>query len=223
VLEEEVRELTAHKDRAQSRVASLEEELGRVGGDLREDARNASIAAEQAKSELEARLARTDSMVEGLEMEVQRLQQERGALLEDQHALQQTLHELEGKDYPQRLGKAEKDRDEAVLKLRDLQDRMRVLLAMELGIRDAVAKLSHAQEAMEGLFTCINCLNFFTEPMLTSCGHTYCKGCIERTCQECHSTINELTCIPNALLDQLSGKFVYAQQVLVKLRDLQKG
>ena len=71
---------------------------------------------------------------------------------------------------------------------------------------------------MEGLFSCMACVDLLKDPVIQGpCGHTCCKECLsdeggEKRCSECDEPVS--TILPNTLLDSLTGKFIYSRQVL---------
>lgn len=94
-------------------------------------------------------------------------------------------------------------------------------------LKGAVAKLRNAQEAMEGVLTCMSCMEVFQSPMTyIPCGHTFCKSCVESakerhqgtyTCEECGGSRPVKSVTSNSLIDEIAGKFVYQKQVLSNL------
>jgi len=95
-------------------------------------------------------------------------------------------------------------------------------------IKDALAKLNNAQEAMEGVLTCMNCMEVYQGPMTYNpCGHTFCKSCCEQSkdrnggsyhCDECGSGKPVKSVSANSLIDEVAGKFLYQKQVIGALQ-----
>lgn len=95
-------------------------------------------------------------------------------------------------------------------------------------LKDALAKLNNAQEAMEGVLTCMNCMEVFQGPMTyLPCGHTFCKECCEASkdrnggsyhCDECGGSKPVKSVTANALIDEVAGKFLYQKQVINALQ-----
>ena len=95
-------------------------------------------------------------------------------------------------------------------------------------MQDALAKLNNAQEAMEGVLTCMNCMEVYQGPMTyIPCGHTFCKECVESSkgrnggeyrCDECGSSRPVKSVTSNSLIDEVAGKFSYQKQVLDALQ-----
>ena len=83
---------------------------------------------------------------------------------------------------------------------------------------------AHVEESLESNYTCLTCLNVFTDPVAcVPCGHTYCRACLERVgtegqrwCQECGGADVQCT-VALASLDKLAGKHAFK---LAALRDL---
>lgn len=107
-------------------------------------------------------------------------------------------------------------------------------LAQEAGgvdkksLKSAIAKLNGAQEAMEGILTCMNCMEVYQTPMTyIPCGHTFCKSCVESSkdrnggsykCDECGESRPVKSVTSNTLIDEVAGKFSYQKQVLAGIQ-----
>lgn len=241
-------------------VTQLKNENLQLKNDLEKVKREAN-ADSMRLAEADAENARLEGKVRRLTAEVEQLKGENG---EHSRAIGKDLKiseerckalQLEVDDLRKQLGENQIQKDDMAritLQLNQtereantLRKRILDLQETEKEVRDAVAKLSHAQEGMEAHFTCIVCLDLFKAPAMTDCGHTVCRTCIQSPCQECQKPIDKSRSVPNELLDQLSGKrrvhlpivtvswnsepdththrflgkFVYAQQVLAKLRN----
>ncbi|KAE9086073.1 hypothetical protein PF010_g20228 [Phytophthora fragariae] len=109
---------------------------------------------------------------------------------------------------------------EAIYLLRKTQD----------SLEQTVNSLLEAEHASESTFTCLQCMQLFTQPMtLAPCGHTYCAACLAKcgsvdvpssiSCKMCESgTKKETECIfPNYALADLTARFIFRQQSLASL------
>ena len=153
-------------------------------------------------------------------------------LLESSEELRRARDEFEAK-----LSEAEKEMKEKQKlnheELRLLQQKYDALKEDANGLDkkklgDALAKMNNAQEAMEGVLTCMNCMEVYQGPMTyIPCGHTFCKECVESSkdrnggsysCDECGSTKPVKSVTANALIDEVAGKFTYQKQVLASLQ-----
>ena len=94
---------------------------------------------------------------------------------------------------------------------------------LEKEIHSAVSKLMTSQDGMEGIFTCMSCVDLFKDPvMCVPCGHSCCRACLAEPedghpgrCQECDEEVTAE--ISNASLDTLQGKFIFARKALTVL------
>jgi len=173
--------------------------------------------------------------------EVLKLKEEINSLeregLEGSEALRRECGEKE--ECKERLSETEKDMKEKQTlsheTLRALQEKYDQLVDAGSGLdkkklKDALAKMSNAQEAMEGVLTCMNCMDVYQTPMTyIPCGHTFCKECVESSkarnggdycCDECGTSKPVKSVTPNALIDEVAGKFTYQKQVLAALQKL---
>ena len=96
-------------------------------------------------------------------------------------------------------------------------------------VRTVVAQLLAVQDAMEGAFTCLACMQLYVAPVvLPTCGHTFCGACVRGSagaagCPECGAedadASGQLRVITCLALETLSGKFVHSRQVLAQLKE----
>ena len=65
-----------------------------------------------------------------------------------------------------------------------LEDQTVALASRETALQASIAKLSHAEEAIEGDLTCMECMNVFTAPVTcVPSGQNFCGGaCAESGC-----------------------------------------
>merc|ERR1711939_354260 len=58
-------------------------------------------------------------------------------------------------------------------------------------VKAAIGKLSKAHDSMEGVLTCMSCMEVFQAPMTyMPCGHTFCKGCVgSRRTRQAHMCV----------------------------------
>uniref|UniRef100_A0A8D0AVZ5 Tripartite motif containing 69 n=1 Tax=Salvator merianae TaxID=96440 RepID=A0A8D0AVZ5_SALMN len=70
----------------------------------------------------------------------------------------------------------------------------------------------HADDFTKEL-SCSLCLELFKEPVILSCGHNFCRACLESVwekkgvfCPECHSTVPDRKYITNAALEKMADR-----------------
>ena len=57
---------------------------------------------------------------------------------------------------------------------------VRLVQEREAELRTVISKLIKAEEATEGAFTCLACMNIYRKPVTCiPCGHSFCIGCIQ--------------------------------------------
>ncbi|EGZ25372.1 hypothetical protein PHYSODRAFT_326395 [Phytophthora sojae] len=134
------------------------------------------------------------------------------------------------------LTKEQQLNDAQTLEMNDLRQRVLSREAIYLlrktqdSLEQTVNSLLEAEHASESTFTCLQCMQLFTQPMtLAPCGHTYCAACLAKcgnvdipssiTCKMCESGVKKETeCIfPNYALADLTARFTFRQQSLASL------
>ncbi len=85
---------------------------------------------------------------------------------------------------------------------KDFQDRIAAFFVLEKELLAAVSKLVAAQAGMEGLFTCMSCMEMFKDPVTFSpCGHTSCRACADGSAAG--SYIDTVAQIPSRVFELL--------------------
>eukprot|EP00736_Rhodelphis_marinus_P008347 Rmarinus@m.3954 len=80
-----------------------------------------------------------------------------------------------------------------------------------------VAKMQHANEAMESSVTCMSCMDTFENPTaMFPCGHVACRNCIPSKCKECGMAVDGRATL--AAVEELISKFTYQKQAMEALR-----
>ena len=89
-----------------------------------------------------------------------------------------------------------------------------------------VEKLTVAEEAAEGVFTCMHCMDLYEEAVTCiPCSHISCKKCAynngsstEPVCRECGPDTKVLLAIENHLLNELASKHTFKKTALNSLK-----
>ncbi|KAG7381328.1 hypothetical protein PHYPSEUDO_006214 [Phytophthora pseudosyringae] len=161
---------------------------------------------------------------ESFQSQLKLLQNENGELSEKMEALCKNLM------------KEQQLNDAQTLEVTDLKQRVLSREAINLlrktqdSLEQTVNSLLEAEHASESTFTCLQCMQLFTQPMtLAPCGHTYCAACLAKcgsvdipssiSCKMCEAGIKKETeCIfPNYALADLTARFIFRQQSLASL------
>ncbi|KAL4176851.1 hypothetical protein KRP22_001791 [Phytophthora ramorum] len=125
--------------------------------------------------------------------------------------------------------------DAQTLEMTDLKQRVLSREAIHLlrktqdSLEQTVNSLLEAEHASESTFTCLQCMQLFSQPTtLAPCGHTYCAACLAKcgsvdvpssiSCKMCGSANTRTECIfPNYALADLTARFIFRQQSLASL------
>eukprot|EP00163_Fabomonas_tropica_P010008 TRINITY_DN1997_c0_g3_i2.p1 TRINITY_DN1997_c0_g3~~TRINITY_DN1997_c0_g3_i2.p1 ORF type:complete len:505 (+),score=141.24 TRINITY_DN1997_c0_g3_i2:285-1799(+) len=109
------------------------------------------------------------------------------------------------------------------------EDKIQALGRKEREMHITIDKLLNAEEALESAFTCLNCFQLFDKAVTCiPCGHSFCGHCADQLksatetqawCPECPTT-DVSHAMPNVMLDNLVGKFVYKKQALQALKEM---
>ncbi|POM57738.1 Hypothetical protein PHPALM_37710 [Phytophthora palmivora] len=205
-LRSEFAELQGSHDELQEAIESL-----RQSQDKMEVGYKKTVSRERYKSE-------------SFQSQLKLLQNENGELSEKMESLCKDLMKKQQLNDAQMLEMTElKERvlsPEAVFLLHKTQD----------SLEQTVNSLLEAEHASESTFTCLQCMQLFTQPMtLAPCGHTYCAACLAKcgnvdvpssiSCKMCETGAKKETeCIfPNYALADLTARFIFRQQSLASL------
>ncbi|KAG6956571.1 hypothetical protein JG687_00010528 [Phytophthora cactorum] len=200
------------------------EELQQSHNELQDTIQNQQETQDQMEVGYKKTVSRERYKSESFQSQLVLLQNENGELSEKVEALYKDLrkeqqlndaHTLEMMELKQRVLSRE-----AIQLLRKTQD----------SLEQTVNSLLEAENASESTFTCLQCMQLFTQPMtLAPCGHTYCAACLTKcgsvevpssiACKMCESGIKrETECIfPNYALADLTARFIFRQQSLASL------
>ncbi|KAG6960274.1 hypothetical protein JG688_00009674 [Phytophthora aleatoria] len=200
------------------------EELQQSHNELQDTIQNQQETQDQMEVGYKKTVSRERYKSESFQSQLVLLQNENGELSEKVEALYKDLrkeqqlndaHTLEMMELKQRVLSRE-----AIQLLRKTQD----------SLEQTVNSLLEAENASESTFTCLQCMQLFTQPMtLAPCGHTYCAACLTKcgsvevpssiACKMCESGIKrETECIfPNYGLADLTARFIFRQQSLASL------
>ncbi|KAF1781228.1 Spindle assembly abnormal protein 6 [Phytophthora cactorum] len=200
------------------------EELQQSHNELQDTIQNQQETQDQMEVGYKKTVSRERYKSESFQSQLVLLQNENGELSEKVEALYKDLrkeqqlndaHTLEMMELKQRVLSRE-----AIQLLRKTQD----------SLEQTVNSLLEAENASESTFTCLQCMQLFTQPMtLAPCGHTYCAACLTKcgsvevpssiACKMCESGIKrETECIfPNYALADLTARFIFRQQSLALL------
>ncbi|GMF14723.1 unnamed protein product [Phytophthora lilii] len=220
-------EITSELERTTSDLANLQsqfEELQRHYHELQQN--NEGLRQNQDQMELgyKRTVSRERYKSESFQSQLKLLQNENGELSEKLEALCKDLAKEQQLNDAQTLEMTElKQRvlsREAIYMLRKTQD----------SLEQTVNSLLEAEHASESTFTCLQCMQLFSQPMtLAPCGHTYCAACLAKygsldvpssiSCKMCESGVKKETeCIfPNYALADLTARFIFRQQSLASL------
>ncbi|EEY53102.1 uncharacterized protein PITG_06725 [Phytophthora infestans T30-4] len=200
------------------------EELQQSRNELQDSVQN----LQQTQDELEVGYKKTVSREryksESFQNQLVLLQNENGELSDKMEALYNDLR------------KEQQLNDAHILEMAELKQRVLSREAIQLlrqtqdSLEKTVNSLLEAENASESTFTCLQCMQLFTEPMtLAPCGHTYCAACLAKcgsleapssiACNMCEPSVKKETeCIfPNCALADLTARFIFRQQSLASL------
>ncbi|KAI9998491.1 hypothetical protein PInf_002879 [Phytophthora infestans] len=200
------------------------EELQQSRNELQDSVQN----LQQTQDELEVGYKKTVSREryksESFQNQLVLLQNENGELSDKMEALYNDLR------------KEQQLNDAHILEMAELKQRVLSREAIQLlrqtqdSLEKTVNSLLEAENASESTFTCLQCMQLFTEPMtLAPCGHTYCAACLAKcgsleapssiACKMCEPSVKKETeCIfPNCALADLTARFIFRQQSLASL------
>ena len=74
-----------------------------------------------------------------------------------------------------------------------------------------VSRFIDLPKYLEDELTCVICCSIFKEPIVTPCGHAFCKGCVQewffrdRSCPVCRKYVNKI-CKPPIIICNLLGR-----------------
>ncbi|ETO75699.1 hypothetical protein F444_08753 [Phytophthora nicotianae P1976] len=200
------------------------EKLQQSRDELQDTIQNLQETQDQMEVGYKKTVSRERYKSESFQSQLVLLQNENGELSDKIEALYKDLrkeqqlndaHTLEMTELKQRVLPRE-----SIKLLRNTQD----------SLEKTVNSLLEAENASESTFTCLQCMQLFTQPMtLAPCGHTYCAACLTKcgsidvpssiVCKMCESGIKkEMECIfPNYALADLTARFIFRQQSLASL------
>jgi hypothetical protein len=89
-------------------------------------------------------------------------------------------------------------------------------------LKSVVARLVHAEAALEGPCTCLSCLNVLSSPLLCApCGHTVCAACLTSAggCPECDGSPVHRA-VANHAIEAVCSKLEYRRMALASIQGL---
>jgi len=200
---------------ARQRIDRLERQNGDRTAELL-DLRKAKQQLLSQTQDLEVRLAAMEARAQQAEHTAHTVTQAAADKADLEHSMRRLQRQLmdeqkaneELRRLP-RLGQADVDR----------------LRSVEAELQVAIAKLIVSEDASEAAFTCMSCMNLYTDPVTcVPCGHSYCARCLANgggACEQCGPDIEgQVDAHPNPVLAGLAAKFVFRKQALASLKQM---